>query len=91
MEKAKRNGLVLFTDYQQGSAVKKAVTLTRDDILFELREAKLKGRGGAGFPTSTKWMLTAAAIADKKYIVCNADEGEPGTFKDRVLPRPGSF
>lgn len=85
MEKAKRNGLVLFTDYQQGSAVKKAVTLTRDDILFELREAKLKGRGGAGFPTSTKWMLTAAAIADKKYIVCNADEGEPGTFKDRVL------
>jgi len=45
----------------------------------------LKGRGGAGFPTSTKWMLSAAAVADKKFIVCNADEGEPGTFKDRVL------
>ncbi|MCK7525429.1 MAG: hypothetical protein MZV64_51395 [Ignavibacteriales bacterium] len=59
--------------------------MTREDILFELKDSKLKGRGGAGFPTSTKWMLTAAAKADKKFIVCNADEGEPGTFKDRVL------
>jgi len=50
-----------------------------------LKYSALKGRGGAGFPTSTKWMLTAASIADKKYLVCNADEGEPGTFKDRVL------
>ena len=84
-EKTVRTGPVLFSAYKQGSAVKKAVSLTRDDILFELRESKLKGRGGAGFPTSTKWMLSAAAVADKKYIVCNADEGEPGTFKDRVL------
>ncbi|HEY6906304.1 MAG TPA: NADH-ubiquinone oxidoreductase-F iron-sulfur binding region domain-containing protein, partial [Ignavibacteriaceae bacterium] len=58
---------------------------SREDILFELKSSALKGRGGAGFPTSTKWMLTAAAIADKKFLVCNADEGEPGTFKDRVL------
>ena len=65
--------------------MKKALKLKREDILFELKDSGLKGRGGAGFPTSTKWMLTAAAKAEKKFIVCNADEGEPGTFKDRVL------
>jgi [NiFe] hydrogenase diaphorase moiety large subunit len=59
--------------------------MSREDILFELKESKLKGRGGAGFPTSTKWMLTAASKSDQKFLVCNADEGEPGTFKDRVL------
>lgn len=52
---------------------------------MEVRESGLKGRGGAGFPTGTKWMLAAAATDPVKYIVCNADEGEPGTFKDRVL------
>lgn len=80
-----RKGPVIFSDYTQGEAVKKLLTVSREDILFELRESKLKGRGGAGFPTATKWMLTAAAKSDKKYVICNADEGEPGTFKDRVL------
>jgi [NiFe] hydrogenase diaphorase moiety large subunit len=83
--KKKRTGPVLFSPYTRGEGIKKALEIGREDVLFELKESKLKGRGGAGFPTSTKWMLTAAAIADKKYIVCNADEGEPGTFKDRVL------
>ncbi len=81
----KREGAVIFSDYTKGDAVKKALSMSRNDILFELKESKLKGRGGAGFPTSTKWMLTAATISDEKYIICNADEGEPGTFKDRVL------
>ena len=54
-------------------------------MLEEVRESSLRGRGGAGFPTGVKWNLTAATKAEKKYIVCNADEGEPGTFKDRVL------
>lgn len=81
----KRTGPVLFSEYEPGSAVYKAVALKREDILLELKESKLKGRGGAGFPTATKWMLTAAASGKTKYIVCNADEGEPGTFKDRVL------
>lgn len=85
IEKTARKGLVLFTDYEAGTAVKKAISGGREDVLFELRESRLKGRGGAGFPTSTKWMITAAANAEKKFIVCNADEGEPGTFKDRVL------
>ncbi|MCE1189161.1 MAG: iron hydrogenase [Ignavibacteria bacterium] len=85
IEKTARRGFVLFTDYAQGSAIKKAIEVGRENVLFEVRDSKLKGRGGAGFPTSTKWMITAAATAEKKYIVCNADEGEPGTFKDRVL------
>jgi [NiFe] hydrogenase diaphorase moiety large subunit len=81
----KRTGPVLFSEYKRGDGIEKAISKSREDILFELKSSALKGRGGAGFPTSTKWMLTAAALADKKYLVCNADEGEPGTFKDRVL------
>jgi len=81
----KRTGAVIFSGYEQGTAIKKALSMNREDILFEIRESKLRGRGGAGFPTSTKWMLTAAALSDEKFIICNADEGEPGTFKDRVL------
>lgn len=85
MEKTKRKGLVLFSEYTRGEGIKKALEKSREDILFELRESKLKGRGGAGFPTATKWTLVAAASSDQKFIICNADEGEPGTFKDRVL------
>jgi [NiFe] hydrogenase diaphorase moiety large subunit len=81
----KRTGVVIFSEYERGSAIKKALSMNREDILLEMKESKLKGRGGAGFPTSTKWMLTAAALSDEKFIICNADEGEPGTFKDRVL------
>ncbi|MDR3609480.1 MAG: NADH-ubiquinone oxidoreductase-F iron-sulfur binding region domain-containing protein [Ignavibacteriaceae bacterium] len=81
----KRTGPVLFSKYTRGDAIKKVISIPREDVLFELKTSGLKGRGGAGFPTSTKWMLVAASTADKKFIVCNADEGEPGTFKDRVL------
>lgn len=84
-EKKKRSGPILFSEYEQGSAVEKALRMDRNEILLELRDSKLKGRGGAGFPTSTKWMIVAAANSEKKYVICNADEGEPGTFKDRVL------
>ena len=83
--KTERTGPVLFSSYKRGEGIRKALKQKREDILFELKESGLKGRGGAGFPTSTKWMLTAAAKAEKKFLVCNADEGEPGTFKDRVL------
>ncbi|MHB8335874.1 MAG: complex I 51 kDa subunit family protein [Ignavibacteriaceae bacterium] len=81
----KRTGPVLFSNYQQADGIKKAIELSRENILLELKNSGLKGRGGAGFSTATKWMLSAAANAEKKFIVCNADEGEPGTFKDRVL------
>jgi len=83
--KSNRKGDIIFSKYSAGDGIKKAVSLSREDILFEIKDSKLKGRGGAGFPVSTKWMLAAAAISEEKYIICNADEGEPGTFKDRVL------
>ncbi len=81
----KREGLVLFSDIEKYSGLKKALTMDKSDILGEVRNSNLKGRGGAGFPTGVKWNLVAAAQCDAKYVVCNADEGEPGTFKDRVL------
>lgn len=85
LKNQERKGPVIFSEYRRSEGIKKAIDLGRENILFELKDSGLKGRGGAGFPTSTKWMLSAAANADKKFIVCNADEGEPGTFKDRVL------
>ncbi|MFB6340517.1 NADH-ubiquinone oxidoreductase-F iron-sulfur binding region domain-containing protein [Saccharicrinis sp. FJH62] len=62
-------------------------TLARDtqDIVNSLISSELKGRGGAGFPTGLKWKLASEAKADEKYVICNADEGEPGTFKDREI------
>lgn len=81
----KRSGPVLFSEYTRGDGIRQVTSKPREDMLYQLKASGLKGRGGAGFPTSTKWMLTAAAIAEKKFLVCNADEGEPGTFKDRVL------
>ena len=56
-----------------------------EEIINELISSELKGRGGAGFPTGLKWKLTAESKAPKKYVICNADEGEPGTFKDREI------
>jgi len=85
IKKTQREGKVLFSQYTRGEGIRKALETGREDVLLELRTSKLKGRGGAGFPTATKWMLTAAAKGDEKFLVCNADEGEPGTFKDRVL------
>ena len=65
--------------------LKKALTLSSEEIINELKESGLRGRGGAGFPTWRKAQFTYGAESDVKYIVCNADEGEPGTNKDRVL------
>ncbi|MBW6533835.1 MAG: NADH-quinone oxidoreductase subunit E [Mariniphaga sp.] len=56
-----------------------------DEIINELISSELKGRGGAGFPTGLKWKLTAESKSKEKYVICNADEGEPGTFKDREI------
>ncbi len=54
-------------------------------IIQQIKDSGLKGRGGAGFPTGLKWQFCAQARAAQKYVICNADEGEPGTFKDRVI------
>ncbi|MBP1603883.1 MAG: hoxF [Acidobacteria bacterium] len=77
-----------FDTIEPGQGLAAALKKSRADIIGEVSASNLKGRGGAGFPTGTKWNLAAAAHVREggaKYVVCNADEGEPGTFKDRVL------
>jgi len=66
------------------SALKKAFEMKPDKIINEVKKSELRGRGGAGFPTGLKWSFTAP-LKGKKFIICNADEGEPGTFKDRII------
>ncbi len=66
-------------------ALQKAIEMGPNAVINSIKESGLRGRGGAGFPTGLKWEFTKSAIADKKYIVCNADEGEPGTNKDRII------
>ena len=58
---------------------------TPEDVIKEMIESGLRGRGGGGFPTGKKWQFAAASMADQKYIICNADEGDPGAFMDRSI------
>lgn len=74
-----------FDGIEENAGLKAALNKSRADIIDEIMRSGLKGRGGAGFPTGVKWNLTASAASDEKFVVCNADEGEPGTFKDRAL------
>ena len=67
------------------TGLKKALMMTPQEVLAEVKAAGLVGRGGAAFPTGIKWEGAAKAAGQPKYIVCNADESEPGTFKDRIL------
>ena len=55
------------------------------DTIELIKKSGLRGRGGAGFPTGLKWEITAGNQADQKYVVCNADEGDPGAFMDRSI------
>lgn len=66
-------------------SLRKAIALSPDEVINIVKESGLKGRGGAGFPTGIKWEGVAKANSTEKYVICNADESEPGTFKDRVL------
>ncbi len=67
-------------------AIRKALTsMTPEQIIEEVKESGLRGRGGAGFPTGIKWSFAAGNKADRKYVVCNADEGDPGAFMDRSV------
>ncbi len=68
-------------------ALKKALAMTPDAIIEELKASGLRGRGGAGFPTGLKWSFMPKGDGKPHYLVCNADESEPGTFKDREIMR----
>ena len=80
-----RKGPVLFAPYEKGTAIKTALAKKPEDVIEEVKIANLRGRGGAGFPTGMKWEFCRKAQGAKHYVVCNADEGEPGTFKVRVI------
>lgn len=76
---------ILLGDYDPGLAVNRLAAMSREAVLEEIRRSGLRGMGGAFFPVGIKWASCRRETATPKYIVCNADEGEPGTFKDRVL------
>ncbi len=59
--------------------------MTSDDVIKTITESGLRGRGGAGFLTGKKWEFTKLAKGNQKYVVCNADEGDPGAFMDRSI------
>jgi [NiFe] hydrogenase diaphorase moiety large subunit len=82
---------LIFEKVDLKEVLNKAFKMTSNEIIQQVLDSGLKGRGGAGFPTGLKWKYTAAEKDPEKYIVCNADEGEPGTFKDReILDRVSS-
>ena len=76
---------LIFEKIDNIEVLKKAFNMTQAGIIQDMLDSGLKGRGGAGFPTGLKWKYTAAENSPDKYVVCNADEGEPGTFKDREI------
>ncbi len=80
-----------YRAYQGMKGLEKAVAMAPLDIVAEVTESGLRGRGGAGFPTGIKWKTVADAVADQKYIVCNADEGDSGTFADRMIMEGDPF
>ncbi|MEA2064119.1 MAG: NADH-ubiquinone oxidoreductase-F iron-sulfur binding region domain-containing protein, partial [Gemmatimonadota bacterium] len=81
----RQTGEVLLTGMECGAGLRKAVSMSPEEVVEEVKSGKIRGRGGAGFPTGMKWDFCRKAAGEKHYVFCNADEGEPGTFKDRVL------
>ena len=83
-----------FDDYQQSGGwegLNRARNLSPDDVISEVLASGLRGRGGAGFPAGIKWRTVASAPGAQKYIVCNADEGDSGTFADRMVMEGDPF
>ena len=81
----RKAGPIVLTEAHRGEAIRKAGALSPAEVIRAVKTARLRGRGGAGFPTGIKWEMARNAPGSRKFAVCNADEGEPGTFKDRVL------
>lgn len=76
---------ILFADYDWRSELPKALSSQAGELLNIIHESNLRGRGGAGFHTGKKWAFAAAEPEEERYLICNADEGEPGTFKDKTI------
>jgi [NiFe] hydrogenase diaphorase moiety large subunit len=84
-DNVRQKGPVLFSDYEVGKALLEVVKKQPEEIVEEVKKSNLRGRGGAGFPAGLKWEFCRKSGGDEIYLVCNADEGEPGTFKERVI------
>ena len=80
-----KQGLMLGENFTVGSSLKRTLASSADELLETIVKSSLCGRGGAGFNTGEKWRICQQASGSARYVVCNADEGEPGTFKDRLL------
>src|SRR4026208_1577057 len=89
LDKINVEGIRLYDVYRQHGgyrSVEKALkNMSPDQVTEEVKKSGLRGRGGAGFPTGMKWGFLAKPAGVPRYLVCNADESEPGTFKDRYL------
>src|ERR1700739_2875639 len=89
LEKAHVEGIRSYDVYRREGgyrSVEKALrSMSPDAVTEEVKKSGLRGRGGAGFPTGMKWSFLAKPEGVPRYLVCNADESEPGTFKDRYL------
>jgi [NiFe] hydrogenase diaphorase moiety large subunit len=81
----RKDGLLLSGDFTAGDGLRESLMRGIDGTLAEIIQSGLRGRGGAGFSTGMKWKFCAEANGATHYVICNADEGEPGTFKDRIL------
>jgi len=82
----RKKSIILKNDYEPYSLLKSKLTgFSPEDVIREIENSNLRGRGGAGFPTGLKWRFGRRTEGKHRVIICNADEGEPGTFKDRVM------
>ena len=81
----KRVDLIFTEDCSYRQVLEQALKKPKEDIIQDILDSGLRGRGGAGFPTGLKWKFTGQEGSDEKFVICNADEGEPGTFKDREI------
>jgi [NiFe] hydrogenase diaphorase moiety large subunit len=81
----RKKGPVIFAPFESGAGLRNALALSPTEVIRDVKTARLRGRGGAGFPAGMKWEFTRASQGEHKFVICNGDEGEPGTFKDRVL------
>lgn len=81
----KRADFIFRNENDWEKILSRTLQRSKQELINELISSELKGRGGAGFPTGLKWKLAMEAKAAQKYVICNADEGEPGTFKDREI------
>ncbi|MFW5945106.1 MAG: NADH-ubiquinone oxidoreductase-F iron-sulfur binding region domain-containing protein [Bacteroidota bacterium] len=83
--KLKRVDLIFTEDSSYKNILEQTLKRPKEEIIKDVLDSGLRGRGGAGFPTGLKWKFTAQEKSDEKFVICNADEGEPGTFKDREI------